>query len=168
MALTDVRKNLIIIAINMHNAEHLKVLIEIASIEILNNQLRLNEQIQINPTIIDNIVTQNIEKKPEEIIRLTSTLSLAEKALTKLFLIPFPIPKSKFKNQISTESNVYHTPSITLLSKYFIKAGVVKKETTKAAPFIKKAKKVFFNIILLFEDKFFSFSHNFIKIPKNC
>ena len=60
------------------------------------------------------------------------------------------MPRSNVKNQVNTDSNVYHSPRTSLLLKYRIKIGVEKKEIAKAMPFIINAYSVFLATTLVF------------------
>lgn len=136
--------------------ERTSIFFEIVPLSTLNSQFKSIENIAITPTTISRSETIIIEKSPDEMIFFASPLLFVLNAFTRLFLIPLPIPKSKFKNHIKTENNVYHTPRIILLLKYFIKAGVVRNDITRATPFIANAPIVFFKIILFLPSIVFS------------
>ena len=85
--------------------------------------------------------------KPEEITQRASMRSLSVRAFTKKFLIPLPIPKSKFIIQIKTERIVNHSPNTSLLLKYRIKAGVMAKDTKIPKPLKTIATTAFFAIM---------------------
>ena len=118
---------------------------------ILKNEGKSTTEIMTPPKTDKQTVTIPTANIPEEIIFLALSISLYAIAPTRLFLIPFPIPKSKFKNHIKTESNVYQRPSILVFpEKYLINKGVVIKETIIDNPFTVNAPITLFAIILVF------------------
>lgn len=74
--------------------------------------------------------------------------SCLAKEIVNLFRKPLPIPKSKFKIQLSIEYNVNHNPSTTLSSKYRKYRGVEIKEIINAPPFIPIDNAIFLLIVL--------------------
>ena len=145
-----------------------KVFSEIKLSSILKRLFRLTTDSTVIPTTERAIVIRAVVNIPDETICFASLRSLTVNAFTRLFRIPFPTPKSKLRNHMITESIVYQTPKIALLSKYLINAGVLSREIISAPPLIRQAKKAFFKTILLLESMFSSFSFNisfFFSIP---
>jgi hypothetical protein len=79
----------------------------------------------------DTIPKENI---PEETVFLAPIVSPFVKSATSLFLIPLPIPKSKFNVQDTTDKIVNQIPSMALSEKYLIYKGVARIETRNAPP----------------------------------
>lgn len=69
------------------------------------------------PIVVRIMLTKPTENIPEEMTFLAQDKSLLVIAFTKLFLIPLPIPKSKFRNHIRIDNNVYQMPKTSLLLK---------------------------------------------------
>ena len=112
-----VNKKRRIIAPKTKNVEINKVLYKTTSALTLNSQFKSIKLTKVKPITAKTEVTTTFANMPDDIVSLAETLSFAVKSFTSLFLIPFPMPKSKFKNHIKTDKIVYHTPSTALLLK---------------------------------------------------
>ena len=75
-------------------------------VSILNSLFKFMEYTNIIPMTDITIVTMPTENIPEEITLFALSVSFAVNAFTKLFLMPLPNPKSKFKNRYQVENAI--------------------------------------------------------------